>query len=170
MLGGEGVPFLEFHSSWPRWHLSSVGCAHAACICFSGNPEGLEDREECFRPWGWLAWKVAITEVSLLWVLGHSIAHLCAMVSCPHSGAGWGLSQAPRLRLFTTRAAFSWHTQQKLSGSEAAFHFCAPGWSIQKIIQACSQGDAGNGTALAGTPMKPDSNLQSSTFHWLCLT
>lgn len=75
---------------------------------FLGNPAGLEVRDECFRLWGWLAWKVAITEV-FLWVLGHSAAHLWATVSCPHSGAGWGLSQAPRLRLPTIRAAFSWH-------------------------------------------------------------
>lgn len=93
---------------------------------FLGNPAGLEVRDESFRLWGWLAWKVAITEVPLLGVLGHSAAHLCATVSRPHSGADWGLSQAPRLRLLTTRAAFSCHAQQKLPGSEAAFHCCAP--------------------------------------------
>lgn len=47
-------------------------------------------------------------------------------VSCPHSGAGWGLSQVPRLWLLTIRVAFSWHAQQKLLGSEAAFYFCVP--------------------------------------------
>lgn len=55
---------------------------------FLGNLVGLDASDSCLRQWGWLPWKVAITEVFLFWVLGYSAA-LHVTGSCPHPRAGW---------------------------------------------------------------------------------
>lgn len=90
---------------------------------FLGNPVGLDVSDESLRWWGWLAWKVAVTEVFVFWVLGYSTAPLLSLGVVLILERAGGLRPAPRPWLLPV--AFSWHAQQKLLSSETASHFFA---------------------------------------------